>query len=359
MGRFNKMNFTGKITKLVPQRVKQCGFILPDVNIHGQINAEIGFWADDVIDGLFSDLAVGDIVQFLPSQWTRRNGVIQIIARRVQSRMSGIIKFIRVDPINQTFWGRIQPDQNWLNQTDRVIFFRNSLKEQTLYNFIDFCGQSFNQNVLDKFIDGIRVDFAIQHWSNANNPNITKVAKDIKLIDAKSVQLPVTTPPTKLLKDKIGDFLDKIEIVSNPFEFEDLVFNLLRLIGINKIYQYDRNKGAGRADGFFVSGNLAVLYDCTLRNPYMSHKETQIFNYKQQLKQASSITIHETRSNGKVIKKTLVIPKNKEVWIITRGNTGIIQQNGNICVKEVSVKSLIDAFNEKLDSRIFGELNIN
>ena len=347
------MSCTGKIRTLIPDGNNPYGFILPDVNINGQTRDPV-FWVNDVIGCLFSDLSVGDIVQFHPVDWVRRNGDIQIIARQVQSRMSGVIKFIRVDPINQKFWGRIQPDNNWLNQTERVIFFSDSFQEQTLHNFIDFCGQSFNQNVLDKFIDGIRVDFAIQHWSNANNPNITKVAKDIKLIDTKSVQLPV--PPTKLLKDKISNFLDKIEIVSNPFEFEDLVFNLLRLIGINKIYQYDRNKSAGRADGFFMSGNLAVLYDCTLRNPYMSHKKTQIFNYKEQLKQASSITIHETRSNGKVIKKTLVIPKNREVWIITRGNTSVIQQNGNICVKEVSVKSLIDAFNQKLDSQIFGEL---
>lgn len=322
------MVITGKIKRLEMGGNNPYGFISTDVNINGQTKDPV-FWVNDVIGCLFSDLSVGDIVQFHPVDWGRRDGTIQIIARQVQSRMSGVIKFIRVDPTNQKFWGRIQPDNNWLNQTECVIFFSDSFQEQTLHNFIDFCGQSFNQNVLDKFIDGIRVDFAIQHWSNANNPNITKVAKGIKLIDTKSVPLPVTHK--KLLKDKINNFLDKIEIVSNPFEFEDLVFNLLRLIGINKIYQYDRNNGAGRADGFFMSGNLAVLYDCTLKNQYMPHKETQIFNYKQQLKQASSITIHETRSNGKVIKKTLVIPKNKEVWIITRGNTGIIQQNGNIC----------------------------
>lgn len=168
--------------------------------------------------------------------------------------------------------------------------------------------------------------------------------------------------PTKSVKDKISNLLDRIETVSDPFEFEDLAFTLLRLIGINKIYQYDRKKSAGLADGFFISGNLAVVYDCTLRNSYRPHKDMQIFNYKNQLRSASSISINQTRSSGKVIEKTFVIPKNREVWIITRGETQIIQKPDNtynICVREVSIKSLIDVFNQKLDSQIYGKLDIN
>lgn len=350
---------TGKIVTLRPDGNNPYGFILPDVNINGQTRDPV-FWATDVIGCLFSDLSVGDIVQFHPKNWVTRNGDIRIRARQVQSRMSGVIKFIRVDPINQKFWGRIQPDNNWLNQTDHVMFFSNCFKEQTLHNFIDFCGQSFNQNILDKFIDGIRVDFAIQHWISTKNPNITKVAKDIKLIDAKLVQLPVTMSPTKSVKDKISNLLDRIETVSNPFEFEDLVFILLRLIGINKIYKYNRNNQAGVADGVFISGNLAVVYDCTLRNPYRPHKDKQIFNYKNQLRSASSISINETRSSGKVSRKTFDIPKNREVWIITRDKTSIIEKANNIeniCVREVSIKSLIDVFKQELDSQVFGELN--
>ncbi|ELS30663.1 MULTISPECIES: hypothetical protein [Pseudanabaena] len=362
MGEFNKMSCTGKIKNLVTTRNNPCGFILPDVNIDRLINHEIGFWANDVTDGLFSDLAVGDIVQFHPAHWTKRNGDIQLIARKIKSRMSGAIKFINVDPIKQTFWGTIQPDKNWLNQTDPIIFFRNSFKEQTLHKFIDFCGQSFNQNLLPKFIDGIRVDFAIQYWSNAKNQNFTKVAKNIKLIDAKSAQSPSTLSSTKLVKDKIINLLDRIEIVSNPLEFEDLVFTLLRLIGINKIYKYNRNTSSGTADGVFKSGNLSVIYDCTLRNPYRPHKDQQIFNYKKQLRSASSITINETRSSGKDFTKTFINPEKREVWIITRGETRIIEEpdkTDNICVREVSIESLIDVFSRKLDAQIFGKLDIN
>ena len=355
------MIITGKIKRLEMGGNNPYGFISTDVNIKGLTKDPV-FWVNDVIGCLFSDLSVGDIVQFHPVDWVRRNGDIQIIARQVESRISGFIKFIKFNGNNKPqFWGYIQPDNNWLGHLEPIVFFSDSFKDNTLHNFIDYCNSSFDSKYLYKLINGIRVDFSVQEWK-ANNPDITKVAKKIKLVDVKSNQLPVNKSTTKLLKDKISYLLDRIEIASDSFEFEDLVFILLRLIGINKICQYDRQHNAGSADGVFISGNLAVVYDCTLRNPYKPHKDPQIFNYKKQLRAASSITINEKRASSKDIEKTFNIPKNREIWIITRGETRIIEKpddTDNICVREVSIKSLIDVFNQKLDSKIYGKLNIN
>lgn len=248
----------------------------------------------------------------------------------------------RIRGLNRTeMYGFITPDSVIVGSQDGIKFWEDGID-------VPFLTLSL----------GDLVEFTTEdYWSTRHNC-FKKVSRDVKLIGKNAPK-----PPNKSLKDKIIECLDRVETVANHHEFEDLVFTLLRLIGINKIYQYDRKKGAGRADGFFMAGNLAVVYDCTLMNPYMPHKKDQIFNYKKQLRSASSITINETRASGKVLVKTFIIPEeNREVWIITRGETRIIQKADNIdniCVKEVSVKSLIDVFNQKLDSQIFGELNIN
>ncbi len=183
----------------------------------------------------------------------------------------------------------------------------------------------------------------------------------------KATQVKIQSTPTNpvnttdLLKDKIIHCLDRIEKTSNVSDFEDLVFNLLRFIGISTICQYDRQHSAGSADGVFIQGKLCVVYDCTLRNPYRPHKNPQIFNYKKQLRAASSITINEKKKGGKDVEKTFNIPENREVWIITRGDTKIIEKPDaidNICVREVSIKTLLDQLNQKLDSKIFGRLNL-
>lgn len=250
-------------------------------------------------------------------------------------------KIKKIKPNGNNPYGFILPDVSINGQKEDVFFWLND---------VSGCLPS-NLSVGDilQFHPANRVD---------RNGIVRLIARQVQCI-----KLVNTSPkdPKELLKDKFSNFLDKIEFVSDPFEFENLVFILLRLIGINKICQYDRKNSAGSADGVFILGNIAVLYDCTLRNPYRPHKDVQIVNYINQLKLSSSITINEIRSSGKVIKKTFVIPKNREVWIITRDKTGIIQKadnTNNICVREVSVKSLIDVYNKKLESQIFGKLNI-
>ena len=248
--------------------------------------------------------------------------------------ISGKIKNIK--PNGNNPYGFILPDVSINGQTEDVFFWINDV----------------NGTLPSNLSVGDILQF---HPENrvTKNGNVRLIARQVQYIK-------LVNTSTKKLKDKISNFLDKIEFVTNSFEFENLVFTLLRLIGINKICQYAQQNNAGAADGVFILGNVAVLYDCTLRNPYRPHKDKQIFNYKNQLRSASSISINETRSSGKVSKKTFVIPKNREVWIITRDKTSIIEKANNIeniCVREVSIKSLIDVFKQELDSQVFGELN--
>lgn len=84
----------------------------------------------------------------------------------------------------------------------------------------------------------------------------------------------------------------QIENITDPIAFEDSVFNLLKIIGLNKIFQFDRENQAGKADGFFIIENLAVMYDCTLKSDYEAFKEEQIENYINQLNYKAHLTFN-------------------------------------------------------------------
>ncbi|EQA00604.1 hypothetical protein HPSSW114_1595, partial [Glaesserella parasuis SW114] len=62
---------------------------------------------------------------------------------------------------------------------------------------------------------------------------------------------------------------------------------------------------------------------------------------------------------GKLNKTQITIDKkeislnttnNKQVWIITKGNTKIIKDSDNILVKEIDLNSLIDILEERLSN---------
>jgi hypothetical protein len=127
------------------------------------------------------------------------------------------------------------------------------------------------------------------------------------------------------------------------------VFVILRLLGIHTLYQYDRATQAGKADGFFIVGNLAVMYDCTLRSDFMNFKQEQIDNYVNKLNNRSQLTIETRRADGGVGSKTLQVSgKNKQVWIITRGQTRELQDIDGVKVKEIAVRELIGIANKRL-----------
>ncbi len=124
--------------------------------------------------------------------------------------------------------------------------------------------------------------------------------------------------------------------------FEDYVYFLLKLIGINNIYKYEKQKGL--PDGFFKLKRLAVLYDCTLERDFMKSKEQQIKNFCSQLSEGCI----KIRRNEIPIRNC-----SKEVWIITKGQSNIKQKIGEVTVKEVSIFSLFEVYHfhlEKINS---------
>jgi hypothetical protein len=134
------------------------------------------------------------------------------------------------------------------------------------------------------------------------------------------------------------------------FEFEDLVFQLLKLIGINNICKIDKKEQAGREDGFFVFGDLAVIYDCTLKTNF--NKEEQINNYCRRLDDEEKLSC---KSKGRPFN---IKNKKKQVWIITRNKTQKIMdypcQNGkSILVKEISIYDLMEIYIKRIKENLF------
>jgi hypothetical protein len=189
-----------------------------------------------------------------------------------------------------------------------------------------------------------------------------KFANKIQLIDVEQIEpndYPAESIPTPItcdeLKNQIIEQFKRIVNTTNSSEFEDLVFLLLRTLGIHSLYQYDKRNQAGRADGFFIIGNLAVMYDCTLISAFEEYKKDQIENYINKLEQAH-LTFDIRASEGAKRKKTLRIDgKSKQVWIITTDQTREISDYGNIKVKEVSVNHLIWLLQYKLNRDVIEE----
>lgn len=128
-------------------------------------------------------------------------------------------------------------------------------------------------------------------------------------------------------------------------DFEYFTYLLLRLIGINNIFRFEEEKQKGTADGFFYIGKLAVLYDATLDINFIQRKKTQITNFINQL----------TEQRFSIPEKNIDIPisnYDKEVWLITKGTTKTIKRLGDICVKEISISSLIWIYKERLEKDI-------
>lgn len=138
-------------------------------------------------------------------------------------------------------------------------------------------------------------------------------------------------------------FFNNLSTITNPFEFEDLVYKLLRVMGIHRSYQFSKDGQAGRADGFFKFLNFAVIYDCTLAENYFERKRQQIINFSDQL------------LNGAVEIPPNIIERvqhfQKQVWIITRGTSQILQNIGGtgiVTVKEISIHDLKELYKDRL-----------
>lgn len=141
--------------------------------------------------------------------------------------------------------------------------------------------------------------------------------------------------------DLIPAFFYKLPVTNNWKEFERNTYYLLKLLGIQLIYNFLDERQAGKADGFFKIGNLAVIYDCTLyRGDIAPHKSEQINNYYNCLKQGR-MEISETTTEE-------FYNHHKQVWIITQNKTRQIKVINSIEIKEIAIQDIMNLYQERL-----------
>ncbi len=143
-------------------------------------------------------------------------------------------------------------------------------------------------------------------------------------------------------------FFQKLLSTGDWKEFERYTYYLLKLLGIQAIYAFVDESQAGKADGFFKFGNLAVMYDCTLGvRDIEENKREQIINYCNRLRQGSielaGGTTEEFHNH------------HKQVWLITRGISRRIKLINGIAVKEVAIGDIIDLYQERLKGKVGDE----
>jgi hypothetical protein len=137
----------------------------------------------------------------------------------------------------------------------------------------------------------------------------------------------------------------KLLLDSKWAEFEDYTYYLIRLLGIHSAYKFNRDEQSGRADGFFMLGTLAVIYDCTLeKNSYEKRKREQVNNYCNQLRKGVMEVADKTTEHFS--------DYHKQVWLITRSKSQLINTQAGIPVKEVSISDLIDIYTYRLKNPI-------
>jgi hypothetical protein len=351
--------FIGKIKTICNDNGNSYAFIKPNYPIDNH-DGDVSFAPSDLDDISFAELSKGDFVKFETTTITRANGTPLIVAQNVgYETISGTINFVRNNPQKQKFWGRIKPDtDNFLKITGDLIFFSDDFLET-----VDFSQISLNT----------KVTFIVQDFPQATAPNINKKAKLIKIIKrneekivtSKTVESIILNTNkteenlsvfnTEILKTNLLNLLRKSETVRDHAEFEDLVFVILRLLGIHKLYQYKRTNAAGRADGFFITGNLSVIYDCTLKQDFSDYKADQIKNYINQINKDIFTVI---KSNN--IEYAIKISEFRQVWIITnevntKRKSRALKNFNSIWIKEVSIQSLIRLFSKRLNASTFEE----
>ncbi|AIE75538.1 MULTISPECIES: hypothetical protein [unclassified Synechocystis] len=136
----------------------------------------------------------------------------------------------------------------------------------------------------------------------------------------------------------------KILAITNDWqEFEKYTFLLLRLLGVSTIKSFLGEKQAGKADGFFRTTNLSVIYDCTLAKGDIENlKDQQITNYCNQLRQG------RIEFSDKIVEE--FYEDHKQVWIISRQCSRKIQVINSIEVKLISIEDLMNLYATRLTS---------
>ncbi|MDM8525979.1 hypothetical protein QUF80_21605 [Desulfococcaceae bacterium HSG8] len=162
----------------------------------------------------------------------------------------------------------------------------------------------------------------VQRWWNHSQPNSSQASSDLQ-----------------------PGFFQKLITTENWQEFEEYTYYLLKLLGIHTLYHFLGERQAGKADGFLKLGNVAVLYDCTLRRDNIEReKHEQINNYCHRLQQGyielSETTIEEFYQH------------HKQVWIISRGTTRHLRLMNMIEVKEIGITDIMELYQERLTSKM-------
>jgi len=351
--------FIGKIDTLVTRDNRQFGYISCASNFENH-NGDIGFNESDLINVDFSELSKGNIVGFDVETITKKDGSDLLVARRVKSKIVGSIQNIAIsNPDRQFFWGNIKPEGgNFLNTSRLIILLSQHLKQKDImtqleknkkveFTIEENTGENRSYEYRVKSITSLTLETSTPHSDSPKPSNSPEPPK------------PSDSPTTKTIKDSLFNTLQEIENIKNPAEFEDLVFLILRVLGIHKLYQYSRHNAAGRADGIFVSGNLVVIYDCTLMKDFDTPKGDQLNNYIDQISK-DSFTINKNNRNTGEIEHIIKMPQNRQVWVITNDlitqrQSRVLRKVDGIWIKEVSIQSLIKLFAKRLNSATFEE----
>jgi cold shock CspA family protein len=318
------VKFTGKIRAIsIKEGKSRLGFIDPDRPIPGH-EGDILFFADKLIGISIEYVERADVVEFSITEWNRKDGTIQKIAEEVRFlnktiSLTGVINWVSIEKGN----GFIKTDQPLDNLNKDLFFFKEDLEEIQIENIVKGDKVRFVVKIIN-YRDG-RVIKSVKHIQLLS-PRTNQPIHSVTNIQTSDIVSPINSQTSEIeksitnlqvynnnifnlkeLKEKICLFLGNHKTLSDPAEFEDYTFMILRLLGIHSLYQYDKKNQAGRADGFFIIGSLAVMYDCTLRNTFEEHKKEQIENYVNKLKN-SQITIDFRLTNGDVRKKNSANP---------------------------------------------------
>ncbi len=144
-------------------------------------------------------------------------------------------------------------------------------------------------------------------------------------------------------------------------DFEDFTFTLLKLLGINDIYQFPRYNQAGKPDGIFKIGSLIVIYDCTLQKNFETNKDWQMENFAKKLTESKLKIDVRKEIDGETLqtRHTFDLTNlDKQLWVITRGKTREIETLERITIKEVGIDSLLNLLRHRLTKNYFDETRL-
>ena len=243
-----------------------------------------------------------------------------------------------------SFEPNISEKGNYANKIyTRIISKIKSLDFEKKRGYIEKGNSDFEKDFyfVEKELKGIKFEKLKEGQTVLFEPNISE-----KGSYANKIEVYVSNEKNfvKKLSEEIVDVLNqKVDKIDDPAVFEDFCFTVFKLLGIETVYQYPRKNQGGRADGLFKYNSLEVIYDCTLNEDYNGKehdKKEQITNYTE------SINRTQTTIGDRTIKFNS--NNEKQVWIITKGETKKISQIENVKVIEVDIRDIISIYGKKI-----------